>query len=411
MAKKEEKEKKVIETVIIPYFRDVLGYDIELMKREVPVRFGHAIGTKYADLVFYIIRNNIKRPFLVVEAKAPGEKLDIGQGESYAQRLKAPFFVITDGKRWIWYKTEEGQGNSKPLENPPIPPKAIGKGKLLKFRDIRECMRIMKRCHDVIWNEKSSTPEEAFRELTNILIAKVEDEKSVNELKRTEYLFRILKTNETAIEIKDRINGLLEDARQRDKDLFTEDDFKIGLKASSVAKIVEILQDYLILNEESLDSLGITYEAFLKDTYTDKIKGQRFTPREIVNFMARFIDPKLSDYIIDPACGTGGFLLSSLNHIKDKLYQAFEEGDELNPDKRLREYATTHLFGIDIDKTVAKIAKVNMLMHGDGHTNIFRHDGLIDTKRTKKIVDFVNKNGGFDIVLTNPPFGGGKNRS
>ena len=95
---KNKKEREVEEKVIIPYLRDYLGYDTDLMRKNVPIKFGRM--TKYADLLFYIIVDNIKKPYLIVESKAPGEKLDIDQAESYAQGFNAPYFVVSDGETW-----------------------------------------------------------------------------------------------------------------------------------------------------------------------------------------------------------------------------------------------------------------------------------------------------------------------
>jgi len=405
--KRKGKERETEDKIIIPYLRDFLGYDTDLMRKAVPIKFGRM--TKYADLVFYNIVDDIKKPYLVVESKAPGEKLDTDQAESYAQGFNAPFFVVTDGEIWKFFKTgKEGRKSSEALKTEVHPVKILGSLKLAKMESIEEAKRVIRYCHDVIWNEKSTIPEDALKELTKFLIAKIIDEQEVNEHEKEEYDFRIKKTTENIIDLKKRIDRLLKEAKKRDADLFVDENPEITLKPYSVIKIVQRLQDYSLSSTDKVEILGELYQELLLNTYTDKIKGQRFTPRNVVDFMVELINPSLSETVLDPACGTGGFLVSTLRHIKKEIDESFKSGDISNPSTEFRKYAKDKLYGTDIEKTVIQLAKANMLMNGDGHTNLLVHDGLYDTPDNKIIQDVVKKNKGFDIILTNPPFGGTK---
>jgi type I restriction-modification system DNA methylase subunit len=401
---KTDRETHVRERTVIPYLRDYLGYDISLMKREAPIRFGRR--DYYADLVFYTVVSNVKKPFLVVETKALGKPLDWLQAESYAQRLNTPYFVVTDGEKWEWYRTgDEGQKSSELLKMEVHPPKVIGQSKLIKFNDINECMQTIRYLQDIIWNEKSSTPEDALRELSKFLIAKIIDEKEIVSYKKTEPDFAIKTTNEEALDIKNRINKLLEKAKSIDPELFAEPKPEVTLKPYSVIKIVEKLQNYTLVQTDNVEILGETYQTLLRETYTEKLKGQRFTPRNVIDFITELIDPKLSEKVYDPACGTSGFLLSALSHVKKEVEVAFQRGDLHNPFEKINSYSQNNLFGTDIEPMVVSLAKANMILHGDGHSNIIHHDGLIDSPKTAKITEVV-KDGGFDIIMTNPPFGG-----
>lgn len=406
-------EKEIEEQVVIPFLRDYLGYDIELMRKQFPVRFGGVTGTKYADLVFFVVVNDIKKPYLVVEVKKSGVRLDVGQAESYAQRIKADYFTVTNGETWLWYKTgTQGQGTSQAIRYEVHPPKTIGKKKLVKFRTINQANKVIGFLHDVIWNEKSTTPEDALKELTKFFVAKIIDEQEVNENEKEEYEFRIKAEKEDVLDIKNRINFLLLKAKKKDEELFVDPKPEITLKPYSVIKIVQKLQNYSLVKTDTIEILGETYQNLLKETYTDKVKGQRFTPRNIVEFMVNVIEPKLSETICDPACGTGGFLVSSLKYVKKELDIAFERGDIHNPLDRFRNYAARMLYGTDIERTVIQLAKANMLVHGDGHNHVIVHDGLYFDKavrsKTREIEKIVDVDGGFDIILTNPPFGGVK---
>jgi len=405
--KKQQREREVEEKHIIPYLRDNLGYDTDLMRKNVPIKFGRM--TKYADVVFYVIVEDIKKPYLVVESKAPGEKLDVDQAESYAQGFNAPYFVVTDGETWKFYKTgKDGRKSSEPLKIEVHPIKVIGSTKLSKFESIEEAKRVIRYCHGVIWNEKSTIPEEALKELTKFLIAKIIDEQEIKNHEKEESDFRIKKENENIIDIKRRIDRLLMEAKDRDSGLFVDEKPQITLKPYSVIKIVQKLQGYSLSQTDKVEILGELYQELLLNTYTDKIKGQRFTPRNVVDFMVKLTNPELSQTVLDPSSGTGGFLVSTLKHIKNEIDESFEKGDITNPQKEFDKYASTKLYGTDIETTVVQLAKANMLMNGDGHTNLLTHDGLIDTPKNKIIQDVVKKEKGFDIILTNPPFGGVK---
>lgn len=406
-------EKQVEEQIVIPFLRDYLGYDIDLMRRQFPIRFGGVTGTKYADLVFFVVVNDVKKPYLVVEAKRLGTRLDVGQAESYAQRIKADYFAVTNGETWLWHKTgTRGQGTSQAIKYEVHPPKTVGKRKLVKFKAINEANKVIGFLHDVIWNEKSTTPEDALKELTKFFVAKIIDEQEVNEHEKEGFEFRIKAEKEDVLDIKNRINFLLLKAKKKDEEMFVDPKPEITLKPYSVIKIVQKLQDYSLTKTDKIEILGETYQNLLKETYTDKVKGQRFTPRNIVEFMVELIDPKLSETIYDPACGTGGFLVSSLKHVKKELDIAFERGDIHNPLDKYRNYAARMLYGTDIERTVIQLAKANMLVHGDGHNHMIVHDGLYFDKavrsKTREIEEIVDVYDGFDIILTNPPFGGVK---
>jgi len=404
---KNQKEREVEEKHIIPFLRDNLGYDTDLMRKNVPIKFGRM--TKYADIVFYIIVDDIKKPYLVVESKAPKQKLDTDQAESYAQGFNAPYFVVTDGETWKFYRTgKEGRKSSTPLKVEVHPIKIIGSAKLSKFESIEEAKRVIRYCHNVIWNEKSTIPEEALKELTKFLIAKIIDEQEIKDHEKEESDFRIKKENENIIDIKKRIDKLLMKAKKRDAELFVDEEPKITLKPYSVIKIVQKLQEYSLSQTEKVEILGELYQELLLNTYTDKIKGQRFTPRNVVDFIVELTNPELGQTILDPASGTAGFLVSALKYIKQEIDNSFEKGDITNPQKEFDKYVSTKLYGTDIEATVVQLAKANMLMNGDGHSNLLTHDGLIDTPKNKIIQEVVKKEGGFDIILTNPPFAGVK---
>jgi len=411
--KKKKPEEVVLEDIVIPFLREDLGYKlIDPRLQRVPIRFGRE--TKYADTVVYIIKNAKKIPHIVVETKAPNEPLDWEQAESYAQRLKAPYFLVTDGKIWHWYQTGERQGESKIIEKAPKPPVYLEKEVLIAFEDLNELQRVVDRCHDIIRNEEGFDPTIAFDEMSKLLFAKMQDEREVeqgfkddeNRTPKSDYEFRIAK-DELPEEVGLRIKEIFERAKNKYPEIFegtTEDIKFIKLRFPTIFHIVQILQSYT-LQETSIDIKGATYELFIKGTFTGKGLGQFFTPREIVEFMVDMVEPKRKHFILDPACGSGGFLIYSMERVFDEIDWLYRQRGLDNPRQEKWKFATRHLFGIDLNERMTWVAKMNMVMHGDGHGGIFTYDGLRDSERIQQILDIVKIRGGFDIILTNPPFG------
>ena len=169
---------------------------------------------------------------------------------------------------------------------------------------------------------------------------------------------------------------------------------------------------------------------FLGRTFRGDI-GQFFTPRQIVEFMIRMMEPKEGDIICDPASGSGGFLIRFFELVRQQIladadadYQAFKSAlekksgvsetkkaemlrakfseiqavlDQHKRDTRLWQLANRRIYGTDANDRMARTSKMNMIMHGDGHGGVHHHDGFINVNGIFE--------GRFDIILTNPPFG------
>lgn len=220
-----------------------------------------------------------------------------------------------------------------------------------------------------------------------------EDEKT--KPKGKYYEFQI-GTNETATEVFERIDAIYEASKKGNGEVFN---VPIKLKPKIVYAVVEHLQE-ISINKTDLDTKGVAFEMFMEDFFKGKM-GQFFTPRNIIKFMVDLIQPEHSDKLLDPACGSGGFLLNSLDLIRK---YAEENHDQLEAYSIWHNFAKDNLFGIEINDQIARVCKMNMIIHDDGHTNVIAYDGL---ERFEKIEnqhkDF--KENSFDYILTNPPFG------
>ncbi len=212
-------------------------------------------------------------------------------------------------------------------------------------------------------------------------------------------------------------------------EIFSEHD-SLEISEETFRRLVEELARFN-LSATSDDVKGLTFERFLGDTFRGEL-GQFFTPRPIVDFMVDLLDPQERELICDPAAGSGGFLIRAFEHIRKKITdnvqarkdraraeieakklkedeetrridEAFAQlNRELDPEQetppsRVRTLARDCIFGTDAEPRAARTAKMNMIMHGDGHGGIHYHDGLVDINGV-----FPER---FHIVLTNPPFG------
>lgn len=417
ISKKIGPEEKIKQEKVIPFLRDVKGY--KLMDFEVPVRFGRM--TKYADIVVYVIEDNLKIPYLVVECKALGKigTDDWLQAESYSQRLGAKFFVVTDGSKsgWYWYRTGERQGESSQIHASVIPHTGIRKEgtSLIKFEDLNSLSRVIQQCHDIIRNEEGRDPAESFDEMSKLLFAKMKDEKDVKRKLKKGLDFRI-KSDErgriidTRTSVSERVRKLFESAKQDYPKIYAGVESSavrkyenINLKDNTVYQIVGIIEPYTLLetgaDSHGIDLKGSMFEIFLKGTFRGPL-GQFFTPREIIDFMVGMIDPKDNESVLDPACGSGGFLIACMNKVWNDLQERYIQSLLDDLDHQREHYAKHHLYGMDINERLAWVAKMNMVFHGDGHGGLVHSNALSITTRNKDVVSRK-----YDVILTNPPFG------
>jgi len=191
------------------------------------------------------------------------------------------------------------------------------------------------------------------------------------------------------------VNQIFEETKndERYSNLFSSDT-KINLQDRTIRKIVSLFQNY-DLSLTAFDVKGEAFEYFLGDTFTGGL-GEYFTPRNIVEFMVDIINPKIGEKIIDPFCGTGGFLIYAFETVSEKI--RLQEFSVEEKEKWKYELSNKSLFGTDWKERTSQACKMNMMVHGDGSTGIFMHHGLTDVKGYIK-EDI------FNICLTNPPFG------
>ena len=158
------------------------------------------------------------------------------------------------------------------------------------------------------------------------------------------------------------------------------------------------------LNKTDLDVKGVAFEQFMDGFFKGDF-GQYFTPRPVIEFAVKMMKPEHDWDVLDPACGSGGFLLHALDYMRKQAGEYFDKETEPNEYRDYwHNFAAKHLFGIEINDEIARVAKMNMIVHDDGHTNVISFDALdsIDKMHEKNRGFETDK---FDLILTNPPFG------
>ena len=250
-------------------------------------------------------------------------------------------------------------------------------------------------------NVGTARDEVLAQQLINIIFCKIYDEKytAPDEIVR----FRA-GIDEKPKDIENRIYGLFDELKAKYPEVIEKED-KISLDTNSIAFIVGELQNYSLMDCER-DVVADAFETFI-DHALKGGQGQFFTPRNVVKMVVDILKPTEKDKIIDPACGSGGFLIETLKSVWSKMDEKYQKlGWKYHEiEKEKNEIATKNFRGIDKDYFLSKVAKAYMNLVGDGTTGIFCEDSLEEPKNWNPETKLKIQLESFDIVLTNPPFG------
>lgn len=392
----------------------VLDYQYPKEKIDFEVIIPKRTPGDFADIVIYE-DDELKNPYIVVECKRDGIsdsefKQAIEQLFGNSNSIRSKYAILIAGITKRAYDIEGFQPSERERNVIADIPVKYGKAPIYRYikgdklRDIKiisrdELIRTLGKAHDTVWQGGKRSPTTAFDEIAKLLFCKLKDEK--NTLKGKEYKFQI-GTHETTEEVFKRINSIYQKAKQEDAEVFKED---IRLDDKIIYNVVEHLQG-INFSKTDLDTKGVAFEKFMTDFFKGKM-GQFFTPREIVQFCVKILDPQREHIILDPACGSGGFLLNTMDHIRIFAENNYDEKDAWT---HWHNFAMKNLYGIEINDQIARVCKMNMIIHDDGHTNIINTDALSDFKEILEVKkDF--KPNFFDMILTNPPFGAVAKRS
>lgn len=416
------------------------NYPVRRIKQFVPVTMGREI--KEADIIVYA-DDACMSPYILIECKrqevSEAEyQQAIEQAYSYAFALPCDvkYVWVTSGIKSDYFEVDKNQNSRNQLSDIPqfgvksvasykyvydalsIPIEA-GKQRFfdLSVIDQAELTRRFKQAHEALWAGGQLNPSEAFDELDKLIFCKIWDERKPRKM-GDPYDFQIITVpkeeekdeNKRRLTENDnlykRVIALYEEGRTKDKEVFRDN---IRLTPEKIRTVVGYLES-VNLGETDLDSKGRAFETFMGSFFRGNF-GQYFTPREIVKFIVDVLPIKHDSKVLDSSCGSGGFLLYALNKVRN---QATDLYPKYKTDTRQykhwfaywHDFAANNLYGIEISEQISRAAKMNMIIHDDGHTNVITSDGLIPGKVIiEKTSNQGFQYGTFDFIITNPPFG------
>ena len=403
---------------------NVYQYPADEIQVEKPIPFGSDMDSRKADIVVHL--KDKETPKIVFEIKRPNLKDGIEQLKSYLNAQGAPIGVWSNGsEKIILYRPYPKEFNDTLAEIP---------RRDQEIKDVLEAKRtlahlvkhfnfkyILESLEELVL---ADTGRDAFDEIFKIIFAKLYDEIAAEDRDNQEVLFRKLPDPDITY---DRINGLFKQAIEKWPGIFEDYDY-IKLKKEHLSVCIGPFERVRLMGS----NLRIMDDAFeyLIPQVAKKKQGQFFTPRYVIDMCVRMLNPKRTEYVMDPACGSSGFLL----HTMDWVYPV-TNADQM--EKRKHKYAAKYLWGIDFAERTVRTSKALMLIAGDGHTNVFGPDvsslnpkDWFTTRSGKQLIESLRdakllmkmpphnrllseddaweylKELKFDVILTNPPFAG-----
>jgi type I restriction enzyme M protein len=402
------KPEEVVRQLFLAYVRDYLKYPLSQVSVEEPIQMG-SNDAKRADVVVFT-DETCTRKYIIFEIKKPEAETGVEQLHSYLNATGVAFGVWSNGRDITFQLREESpETKGEPYyyrDIPRVPKKGEVLDDVLKpltkkdLRPIQNLRDTIKRLEDTVL---ANAGVNAFDELFKLIFAKLHDEFDPKKTDDSPMRFRVLKADpETLYE---RINGLFQEAKIRShwQGIFDADEV-LKLRDDALILCASALEP-LRFHDADLDVIDAAFE-YLINPEQKGAKGQYFTPRMVIDMAVAMMDPQVDEKVIDPACGSAGFLIHTIKHIREVQGWQNNHGE-------IYQYANEHIFAVDFDDKLKKVAKVMMLIAGDGKSNVFSVDSLDYRKWARsdaatRIGPFKRdiKDGDFDVVLTNPPFSG-----
>ncbi len=394
-------------------------------KKDIAVEFTLRVGSRKprADLVIFAMdaERTQETAYVMVECKAQSvksgdRKEGVGQLHSYLSASPNTVYGMwTNGLERFCYRKVVKSGQIVYEEIPDLP----GYGQTeedaerprfdqLKPASSDALLFAFRRCHNYIAGNQGLQKPEAFWELLKLIFCKIHDERESQEVDF------YAGANERSgingpLKVKARIDKLFGEVKKDYPAIFPANE-AVALNPPVLAYLVSQLQMYSLL-ESDVDVKGHAYEEIVGANLRGD-RGEFFTPRNVCNMAVAMLDPGESQLILDPACGTGGFLIAAMNRVIDKIRAAELErwkGDldraEPRIQDRIKKFAGNYIVGIDFNPNLVKASKMNMVMNNDGAGGLYQANSLAspatweDSLRERELL------GKVDMIFTNPPFG------
>ena len=396
------------------------GYE----KGEISVEFTLRLGSRKprADLVIFNEGDphDQDRARVIIECKSQkikstDRKEGVGQLQSYMSACpNVAYGMWTNGLERFCYRRVDTNGKIAFEEIPDIPGKGRTEDEVerprfdqLKAASSDALLFAFRRCHNYIAGNQGLQKPEAFWELLKIIFCKIHDERSSDEVE----FYATSKERHGLngrLKAKKRLDSLFNEVKAEYPTIFRENE-TIELNPEVLAYIVSQLQMYSLL-ESDIDVKGRAYEEIVGSNLRGD-RGEFFTPRNICQMTVAMLDPGERQVILDPACGTGGFLITAMNFVIEKIRSAEinKWGDVERAENAIRQrvqrFAENYIVGMDLNPNLVKASKMNMVMNNDGAGGLYQANSLKpaatwdDELRARQLM------GQVDFIFTNPPFG------
>ena len=462
--KKANAKEQMLQSIILQ-MNEEYGFEMSDMKRDFSFSFEDDEGKKKrvtVDLAIFRAGaakepENLERICIVCDTKVKSSDSKKGVEGALNYALKASscdFGLWTNGDELHFsQRVEDVVGNEKIVDIADFPGIDESIEDMERMGDRSQprkpandsLIRTFKRCHDYIYGNEGRK-KDAFWELLNLIFCKIYDEKrrylcaERNETYHRQFWVGVTERNtpEGQAAVAKRIKAIF---KQLKTDAIFSEVFagneEISLSDYGVAYVASEIAKYSFL-DATVDVKGTAYETIVSNTLK-QAAGQFFTPRNVIKCMVEMLNPTVNSRVLDPACGSGGFIVMVLDHVRRQitknmypelegaLLDAKANTDAVND--KVREYAENMIFGFDFDPDLKKAAKMNMVMAGDGHSNIYNINSLeypngtlpdvpkvtasvaksVEQKGDLDACDSAysleNAMGKFDCIFTNPPFG------
>ena len=403
-----------LEERVRQYYVNVLieeyGYSPSLIGVECAINIGSE--SRSADIVVYHTpeaaqdrdQGNIN---IIVECKSPTVEDGFGQLTSYVMASSASGGVWFNGGLPAYYRrvtdtrTELQQWTNIPRSGELW--ESVGHYSKEDLRPPRELKQVFQRCHNAIYRSGQDSEDIAI-DMVKIILAKYRDEQNAGDLCEFRCTPEEMANAPGQTVAAARVRHLFSQVINDHPDVFTETDI-ISIGDKNLCHVINELQIFKFIADDDVeqvyDIIGTAFEVYVS-SHLKGARGQFFTNRLVVEMMMSMLVPSEGDIIYDPACGSGGFLISSLRFVRDRIL-----GSERSPASKQREInlLRQRLFGTDISPRLVRVAKTNLVLNGDGHSGIYRANSLNESDLREVQFPLSAHGQQPSLILTNPPFG------
>ena len=358
--------------------------------------------------VFEPDENSVKKLKIIIETKRPEKNDGIGQLKDYLKFCDAQIGIWYNGHDSAYIKKIERSGNITFEEIPAFPKykqkiSEIGRYKRKDLKSTHNLKEIFSEMRGyIVGNSVGVNRDEVIaKEVIHLILCKIYDERFTKQEDMVQ--FRVSE-DDTGLDVKNRINDLFKSVKAKYSDVLSSEE-TIDFDGDTLRYIIGKIQNYCF-EETDRDTISDAFEVFIGYSLKGS-QGQFFTPKNVVRTLVTAVDPQKTDMIIDPSCGSCGFLVESLKYIWDKLDKEAEEygWTEAAKEEEKRTIAIKNIRGIEKDSFLTKVGKSYMAILGDGKGGIFCEDSLDNPSKWKPLTRQNIRLQSFDISFSNPPFG------